>query len=39
MWEGLGSQSSVDVEVILPHGNGLIARRGVAADQRLTVKQ
>jgi hypothetical protein len=36
---GLGSQTSVDVEVILPHGKGRIARRGVAADQRLIVKQ
>jgi hypothetical protein len=36
---GLGSQTSVDVEVILPHGKGKLMRRGVAADQRLTVSQ
>src|SRR5439155_921879 len=36
---GLGSETSVDVEVILPHGKGKITQRAVAADQRLTVKQ
>jgi len=36
---GLGSQTSVDVEVLLPHGKGRIARRSVAADQRMTMKQ
>jgi hypothetical protein len=35
---GLGSVSAVDLEVTLPHGKGKIVRRGLRADQRLTVK-
>ena len=36
---GLGDQTKVDVEVILPHGKGRITREGVTGDQRLEVKQ
>lgn len=35
---GLGKETQVDVEVILPHGRGSLSRRGVAANQRLTIK-
>lgn len=35
---GLGKVDAVDVEVVLPHGKGTLTRRGVAANQRLTVK-
>jgi hypothetical protein len=35
---GLGKEPKVDVEVVLPHGKGMVTRRGVAADQLLTVK-
>jgi hypothetical protein len=35
---GLGKEETVDVEVILPHGKGTVVRKGVRADQRLTVK-
>lgn len=34
---GLGAHRSADVEVILPHGKGRLQRRGVTANQRLTV--
>jgi hypothetical protein len=34
---GLGELTSCDVEVILPHGKGEMARRGVQADQRIVV--
>lgn len=35
---GLGKDESVDVEVILPHGKGTLTRRGVKANQVVTVK-
>ncbi|HXG12830.1 MAG TPA: CRTAC1 family protein [Gemmataceae bacterium] len=35
---GLGKETVVDVEVILPHGKGTLVRRGIKANQRLTVK-
>ncbi len=35
---GLGSESLVDVEVILPHGKETVARKGIKVNQRLTVK-
>ena len=34
---GLGKELSVDVEVVLPHGKGTLTRRGVKANQMLTV--
>ena len=36
---GLGKEESVDLQVILPHGKGILKREGVAANQRITVKQ
>ncbi len=36
---GLGKMDACDVEVILPHGKGRIVRRGVKANQRLTIKK
>ena len=36
---GLGAAQKVDVEVILPHGKGKLAQKGVAANQVLKVKQ
>jgi enediyne biosynthesis protein E4 len=36
---GLGEHASVDVEVILPHGQGRIVKLSVPADQRITVTQ
>jgi len=36
---GLGKTEAVDLEVILPHGNGKIEQKGVKANQRITVKQ
>jgi hypothetical protein len=36
---GLGKVEQVDLEVTLPHGKGSFNRKGVAANQRLTVKQ
>ncbi len=35
---GLGSESLVDVEIILPHGKGVVTRKGVKVNQRVTVK-
>lgn len=35
---GLGKEERVDVEIILPHGKGIVMRNGVAANQRLLVK-
>jgi hypothetical protein len=35
---GLGKESAVDVEVILPHGKGTLTRKAIAANQRLVVK-
>lgn len=35
---GLGKREAVDVEVTLPHGRGVIARKGVKANQRIVVK-
>lgn len=34
---GLGQASAVDVRVTLPHGNGTVVRRGVRANQYLTI--
>ncbi len=34
---GLGGRGRADVEVILPHGKGTLSRRGVAANQLVTV--
>jgi len=34
---GLGEETACDVEVILPHGKGRLARRGVQAGQRVTL--
>lgn len=34
---GLGQASAVDVRVTLPHGNGTVERRGVRANQYLTI--
>lgn len=36
---GLGKAESVDVEVILPHGKGTLARKAVPADKPLVVKR
>ncbi len=36
---GLGAEGTVDVEVILPRGKGTLMRRGVKANQVLTVKR
>ena len=36
---GLGREGIVDVEVTLPHRKGKMARKGVKADQRITVKR
>jgi hypothetical protein len=36
---GLGKHAQVDVEVLLPHGKGTLTQRGVAANQRLVLKQ
>ena len=35
---GLGKFESVDLEVTLPHGKGTITKKGVKADQRITIK-
>lgn len=35
---GVGKVAMVDLEIILPHGKGRIERKGVAANQRLTIK-
>jgi hypothetical protein len=34
---GLGELDGCDVEIVLPHGKGRIERKGVQANQRLTV--
>jgi hypothetical protein len=34
---GLGKEESVDIEVILPHGKGSFTRKGVKANQRITL--
>lgn len=36
---GLGKEATVDVEVILPHEKGTITRKGVTANQALTVRK
>lgn len=36
---GLGKADSVDVEIILPHGKGKIERKGVKANEMVTVKK
>jgi hypothetical protein len=36
---GLGKLERCDVEVILPHGKGTLTRRGVPADQRLSISE
>ena len=35
---GLGKHKKVDVEVILPHGKGIITERKVKANQRITIQ-
>jgi hypothetical protein len=35
---GLGDRMRCDVEVVFPHGRGRVVHRGVAADQRITVR-
>ena len=35
---GLGKVEGVDIEVILPHGRGAVVRKGVKANQRVTLK-
>ena len=35
---GLGGETAVDVEVILPHGKGRREQRKVSVNQRLTVR-
>ena len=35
---GLGDEEIVDLEVILPHGKGKVAEKGVKVNQRLTLK-
>jgi hypothetical protein len=34
---GLGERTACDVEVILPHGHGTLIRRGITANQRITL--
>jgi hypothetical protein len=34
---GLDTESSVDIDVVLPHGKGTLTRRGVAAKQRIVI--
>ena len=36
---GLGTMESVDVEVTFPHGKGSVVRKGVKANQRITMKR
>jgi len=36
---GLGKETTVDVEVILPHGKGTVTRKGVTANQALAVRK
>jgi hypothetical protein len=36
---GLGKTERVDIEVISPHGKGTLSRRGVQANQRVSVKR
>lgn len=36
---GLGEAQAVDVEVILPHGKGKVVKKGVKANQRVTIGQ
>ena len=36
---GLGKEAAVDVEVVLPHGKGTVTRKGVAANQAVTIQQ
>lgn len=36
---GLGKVERVDIEVTLPHGKGAFTQKGVAANQRVTLKQ
>lgn len=35
---GLGRETLVDIEAILPHGKGSLTRKSVPVDQRLTLK-
>jgi hypothetical protein len=35
---GLGKEENVDIEVIIPHGKGTVTRKGVNANQKVTVK-
>jgi N-formylglutamate amidohydrolase len=36
---GLGKESVVDLEVILPHNKGTVTQKGIKANQRITIKQ
>jgi hypothetical protein len=36
---GLGQETKVDVEVSLPHGKGTLTNKGVAVNQRITMKR
>ncbi len=35
---GLGELTSVDLEIILPHGKGTVSQKGIKANQKLTLK-
>jgi enediyne biosynthesis protein E4 len=35
---GLGAVDKVDIHVVLPHGNGQLTRKAVAANQRITLQ-
>ena len=35
---GLGRETSVDIEVVLPHSKGVLAQKGVKGNQRVVVK-
>jgi enediyne biosynthesis protein E4 len=36
---GLGAETKVDIEIILPHGHGKIVKRNVNANQRIQIQQ
>jgi enediyne biosynthesis protein E4 len=36
---GLGAADKCDLEVVLPHGRGKLERRGVKANQRVTISR
>ena len=35
---GLGKEKAIDVEVILPHGKGILVQKNVKANQRVTIE-